>query len=123
MATGEGKTLVVTLPLYLNAMTGRNCQLVIVSDYLARRDAEWMGCIYKFVGIIVGCLQNEMGFAERKTACACNMTYGTASEFGFDYLCDNSMATSIEEQVEWEHHCLNLHGRFLLCCKCLGVRC
>ncbi|MDR2778800.1 MAG: preprotein translocase subunit SecA [Puniceicoccales bacterium] len=104
MATGEGKTLVATLPLYLNALAGRNCHLVTVNDYLARRDAEWMGYIYRFLGIGVGCLQNEMDTEERQKAYACNITYGTASEFGFDYLRDNGMATSLEEQVQREHY-------------------
>ncbi|MDR1413322.1 MAG: preprotein translocase subunit SecA [Puniceicoccales bacterium] len=104
MATGEGKTLVATLPLYLNALAGKNCQLVTVNDYLARRDAEWMGYIYNFLGISVGCLQNEMGSEERQAAYKCDITYGTASEFGFDYLRDNGMATSSEEQVQREHY-------------------
>ena len=104
MATGEGKTLVATLPLYLNALTGRNVQLVTVNDYLARRDAEWMGYLYKFFGLTVGCLQNAMGSEERKQAYSCNITYGTASEFGFDYLRDNGMATSVDEQVQREHY-------------------
>ncbi|MDR1595746.1 MAG: preprotein translocase subunit SecA [Puniceicoccales bacterium] len=104
MATGEGKTLVATLPLYLNALTGKNCQLVTVNDYLARRDAEWMGYIYKFLAISVGCLQNEMESEERQKAYNCNITYGTASEFGFDYLRDNGMAISLEEQVQKEHY-------------------
>ncbi|MDR1432980.1 MAG: preprotein translocase subunit SecA [Puniceicoccales bacterium] len=104
MATGEGKTLVATLPLYLNALTGRNCQLVTVNDYLARRDAAWMGYIYKFLGMTVGCLQNGMNSEERQSAYGCNITYGTASEFGFDYLRDNGMATSPEEQVQREHY-------------------
>ncbi|MDR1891119.1 MAG: preprotein translocase subunit SecA [Puniceicoccales bacterium] len=104
MATGEGKTLVATLPLYLNALSGKNCQLVTVNDYLASRDAEWMGYLYEFLGITVGCLQNEMDIEERQKAYACNITYGTASEFGFDYLRDNGMATSPEEQVQREHY-------------------
>ncbi|MDR1457856.1 MAG: preprotein translocase subunit SecA [Puniceicoccales bacterium] len=104
MATGEGKTLVATLPLYLNALTGKNCQLVTVNDYLARRDAEWMGYLYKLLGITVGCLQNEMDTEERQRVYGCNITYGTASEFGFDYLRDNGMATSLEEQVQRGHY-------------------
>lgn len=104
MATGEGKTLVATLPLYLNALTGKNCQLVTVNDYLARRDAEWMGYLYRFLGITVGCLQNQMGNEERKAAYNCNITYGTASEFGFDYLRDNGMAMSSDEQVQRDHY-------------------
>lgn len=104
MATGEGKTFVVTLPLYLNALTGRNCQLVTVNDYLARRDSEWMGYLYRFLGLTVGCLQNNMGPDERREVYSKNITYGTASEFGFDYLRDNGMALRKEEQVQREHY-------------------
>ncbi|MDR2981214.1 MAG: preprotein translocase subunit SecA [Puniceicoccales bacterium] len=103
MATGEGKTLVATLPLYLNALTGRNCHIVTVNDYLARRDAEWMGYLFKYLGLTVGCIQNYMQSEERKIAYGCNITYGTASEFGFDYLRDNGMASAKEEQVQKEH--------------------
>jgi preprotein translocase subunit SecA len=94
MATGEGKTLVATLPLYLNALSGRNCHCVTVNDFLARRDAEWMGHLYKFLGLTVGCIQQQMPPAERKVVYGCDITYGTASEFGFDYLRDNGMATA-----------------------------
>ncbi len=104
MATGEGKTLVATLPLYLNALSGRNCQLVTVNDYLARRDSEWMGHLFKFLGLTVGCIQNSMPPHERREAYKCNITYGTASEFGFDYLRDNGMATSLGEQVQSDHY-------------------
>ena len=104
MATGEGKTLVATLPLYLNALTGRNCQLVTVNDYLARRDSEWMGFIYKFLGLTVGCIQNSMDPATRREMYGCDITYGTASEFGFDYLRDNGMATRKEDQVQRDHY-------------------
>ncbi len=104
MATGEGKTLVATLPLYLNALTGRNCQLVTVNDYLARRDSEWMGHLFSWLGLTVGCIQNQMGNEERQKAYACDITYGTASEFGFDYLRDNGMALSAGEQVQREHY-------------------
>ena len=104
MATGEGKTLVATLPLYLNALTGRNCQLVTVNDYLARRDSEWMGHLLRYLGLTVGCIQNQMGSEERQKAYACDITYGTASEFGFDYLRDNGMALSAGEQVQREHY-------------------
>jgi len=103
MMTGEGKTLVATLPLYLNALTGRNAQLVTVNDYLARRDSEWMGFLYKFLGLTVGCIQNSMGPPERKAAYGCDITYGTASEFGFDYLRDNGMAVRAEDQVQRDH--------------------
>ena len=104
MATGEGKTLVATLPLYLNALTGRNCQLVTVNDYLARRDSEWMGHLYRWLGLTVGCIQNQMPGDDRKAAYACDITYGTASEFGFDYLRDNGMALSADEQVQRDHY-------------------
>lgn len=104
MATGEGKTLVATLPLYLNALSGRNCQLVTVNDYLVKRDSEWMGYLYQFLGLTVGYIQNGMSSAERKRAYGCNITYGTSSEFGFDYLRDNGMAMMAEEQVQREHY-------------------
>ncbi|MFZ9345122.1 MAG: preprotein translocase subunit SecA [Opitutales bacterium] len=104
MATGEGKTLVATLPLYLNALSGRNCQLVTVNDYLARRDSQWMGHLLEWLGLSVGCIQNQMSSEDRKAAYACDITYGTASEFGFDYLRDNGMALSAEEQVQRDHH-------------------
>ena len=104
MATGEGKTLVATLPLYLNALTGKNCQLVTVNDYLARRDSEWMGHLYRWLGLTVGCIQNQMPGEERKGAYGCDITYGTASEFGFDYLRDNGMALSPDEQVQRDHY-------------------
>ena len=104
MATGEGKTLVATLPLYLNALTGKNCQLVTVNDYLARRDSEWMGYLYRWLGLTVGCIQNQMPGDERKAAYGCDITYGTASEFGFDYLRDNGMALSPDEQVQRDHY-------------------
>jgi preprotein translocase subunit SecA len=103
MATGEGKTLVATLPLYLNALTGRNTQLVTVNDYLARRDSEWMGHLYKFLGVTVGCIQQQMAPDERREMYGCDITYGTASEFGFDYLRDNGMATRKEDQVQRDY--------------------
>ena len=89
MKTGEGKTLAATLPLYLNALTERGVHLVTVNDYLARRDAEWMGGIYNFLGLSVGVIVHGMDDAERKKAYACDITYGTNNEFGFDYLRDN----------------------------------
>ncbi|MBG29450.1 MAG: preprotein translocase subunit SecA [Opitutae bacterium] len=103
MATGEGKTLVSTCPLYLNALTGQNCQLVTVNDYLARRDSHWMGALFKFLGLTVGCIQNSMDPSLRREMYSCNITYGTASEFGFDYLRDNGMASTKEDQVQREH--------------------
>lgn len=104
MATGEGKTLVSTCPLYLNALTGRNCQLVTVNDYLARRDSEWMGHLFKFLGLTVGCIQNSMDPKLRREMYACNITYGTASEFGFDYLRDNGMTGRKEDRVQRDHY-------------------
>src|SRR5213083_1603502 len=89
MRTGEGKTLVATLPAYLNALTGRGVHVITVNDYLASRDAEWMGQIYRFLGLTVGCIQNDMDDFERQTAYAADITYGTNNEFGFDYLRDN----------------------------------
>ena len=104
MQTGEGKTLVATLPLYLNALSGKNVQLVTVNDYLARRDATWMGHLYKFLGLTVGCIQNSMDSEERRAQYACDITYGTNSEFGFDYLRDNGMAQHPEQVVQSGHH-------------------
>ncbi|HWA85975.1 MAG TPA: preprotein translocase subunit SecA [Opitutus sp.] len=103
MATGEGKTLVSTLPLYLNSLVGRNAQLVTVNDYLARRDSEWMGHIYNFLGVTVGCIQQQMSPSDRREMYSRDITYGTASEFGFDYLRDNGMATRKEDQVQRDH--------------------
>lgn len=104
MATGEGKTLVSTCPLYLNALSGRNCQLVTVNDYLARRDSEWMGHLFRFLGLTVGCIQNSMDPQTRREMYGCNITYGTASEFGFDYLRDNGMTSRKEDQVQRDHY-------------------
>jgi preprotein translocase subunit SecA len=89
MKTGEGKTLVATLPVYLNALGGRGSHVVTVNDYLARRDAEWMGPIYRFLGLTVGVIQHDMDHGERQRAYGCDITYGTNNEFGFDYLRDN----------------------------------
>ncbi len=100
MATGEGKTLVATLPLYLNALTGRGSHLVTVNDYLARRDAEWMGELYRFLGLTCGCVQHDQSPEVRRAQYACDITYGINSELGFDYLRDNGMATSREQQVQ-----------------------
>ena len=103
MATGEGKTLVSTLPLYLNSLNGRNTQLVTVNDYLARRDSEWMGHLYNFLGVSVGCIQQQMAPDLRREMYGRDITYGTASEFGFDYLRDNGMATRKEDPVQRDH--------------------
>src|SRR5919109_2183263 len=102
MKTGEGKTLVATMPLYLNALTDRGVHLVTVNDYLAKRDAEWMGPVYEKLGMRAAFIRNQMPFAERKEAYAADITYGTNSEFGFDYLRDN-MATSLEGTVQRSH--------------------
>jgi preprotein translocase subunit SecA len=104
MATGEGKTLVATLPLYLNALSGRGAHLVTVNDYLARRDAEWMGQLYEFLGLTVGCIQHDQPPDVRRQQYAMDITYGTNSEFGFDYLRDNGMATTREQQVQRGYH-------------------
>ncbi|MGN0852212.1 MAG: preprotein translocase subunit SecA [Kiritimatiellia bacterium] len=104
MQTGEGKTLVATLPLYLNALLGKNVQLVTVNDYLARRDATWMGHLYRYLGLTVGCIQNSMDSAQRREQYLCDITYGTNSEFGFDYLRDNGMAVEPEQVVQNGHH-------------------
>jgi len=103
MATGEGKTLVATLPMYLNALTGRGVHLVTVNDYLAQRDSEWMGEIFKFHGLSVGCILNTMSPEQRKEIYKCDITYGTNNEFGFDYLRDN-MAIDKEGQVQRGHN-------------------
>ena len=89
MKTGEGKTLVATLPAYLNALSGRGMHIVTVNDYLARRDTEWMGHIYRFLGLQMGTIVHGMSDAERQTAYGADITYGTNNEFGFDYLRDN----------------------------------
>jgi preprotein translocase subunit SecA len=99
MKTGEGKTLVATLPAYLNALTGKGVHIVTVNDYLARRDAEWMGQIHRFLGLTVGLIQQGMSPSERKFNYGCDITYGTNSEFGFDYLRDN-MATAMADVVQ-----------------------
>ena len=104
MATGEGKTLVATLPLYLNALSGNNVHLVTVNDYLARRDSQWMGMVFRYLGLTVGCIQNQMNSEERRAEYAKDITYGTNSEFGFDYLRDNGMAWRPEDQVQRGHH-------------------
>ena len=103
MRTGEGKTLVATLPSYLNGLTGRGVNVVTVNDYLAFRDAEWMGKIHQFLGMSVGCIQNDMDDVERKEAYASDITYGTNNEFGFDYLRDN-MKFDVESLVQRDHY-------------------
>ncbi|MEI8011438.1 MAG: preprotein translocase subunit SecA [Candidatus Omnitrophota bacterium] len=103
MTTGEGKTLVATLPAYLNALTGDGVHVVTVNDYLARRDRDWMSPLYMFLGMTVGCIQHDMEPAQRKEAYACDITYGTNNEFGFDYLRDN-MVMFKEEMVQRGHH-------------------
>ena len=103
MKTGEGKTLVATLAVYLNALTGKGVHVVTVNDYLAKRDAEWMGQVYKFLGLTVGCIVNELEDQERADAYAADVTYGTNNEFGFDYLRDN-MKMSKEEMVQRGHY-------------------
>jgi preprotein translocase subunit SecA len=103
MKTGEGKTLVATLPAYLNALEGKGVHVVTVNDYLARRDSEWMGKIYRFLGMTVGVIQHDLNDAERQVAYAADITYGTNNEFGFDYLRDN-MKFELAHYVQREHH-------------------
>ena len=102
MKTGEGKTFVAVQPLYLNALPGTGVHLVTVNDYLAKRDAEWTAPVYEALGTRAGFIQNMMPFAERKEAYAADVTYGTNSEFGFDYLRDN-MAPTLEATVQPDH--------------------
>ena len=104
MATGEGKTLVATLPVFLNALSGLGVHLITVNDYLARRDSEWMGYLFEWLGLTVGCIQNDQRGEIRKEQYQKDITYGTASEFGFDYLRDNGMAQSAEDQVQRNHY-------------------
>ncbi len=103
MKTGEGKTLVATLPVYLNALEGKGVHVVTVNDYLAKRDSEWMGRLYKFLGLSVGVIIHDLDDEERRAAYACDITYGTNNEFGFDYLRDN-MKFRLEQCVQREHH-------------------
>src|SRR5499433_4132547 len=102
MKTGEGKTLVATLPAYLNALEGKGVHVVTVNDYLARRDSEWMGRIYRFLGMTVGVIQHDLNDQERQVAYACDITYGTNNEFGFDYLRDN-MKFDLAQYVQRGH--------------------
>src|SRR6201998_4783642 len=103
MKTGEGKTLVAPLPVYLNALAGRGVHVVTVNDYLARRDADWMGQIYRFLGLSVGCIVHGLTDEQRKEAYAADVTYGTNNEFGFDYLRDN-MRPNVAMMVQRGHH-------------------
>ena len=103
METGEGKTLVATLPAYLNALAGKGVHVVTVNDYLARRDAEWMGRVYRFLGLTVGVIQHDLNDQQRQVAYACDITYGTNNEFGFDYLRDN-MKFEVTSMVQRGHH-------------------
>jgi preprotein translocase subunit SecA len=103
MKTGEGKTLVATMPAYLNALTGKGVHVVTVNDFLARRDSEWMGGIYRFLGLSVGLIVHGLEFADRKQSYAADITYGTNNEFGFDYLRDN-MVMRGEDMVQRELH-------------------
>ena len=106
MKTGEGKTLVATLPVYLNSLLDKGVHVVTVNDYLAKRDSEWMGKIYKFLGLSVGCLTSQTNDADRKSVYNCDVVYGTNNEFAFDYLRDN-MKLSIEEMVQREfYYCI-----------------
>ena len=103
MKTGEGKTLVATLPVYLNALSGRGVHVVTVNDYLAKRDSEWMGKLYRFLGLTVGVIVHDLDDEERRAAYAADVTYGTNNEFGFDYLRDN-MKFDIKDCVQRGHN-------------------
>src|SRR5215467_13885701 len=103
MKTGEGKTLVATLPVYLNALSGRGVHVVTVNDYLAKRDSEWMGKLYRFLGLTVGVIVHDLDDDERRAAYAADVTYGTNNEFGFDYLRDN-MKFDIRDCVQRGHN-------------------
>ena len=100
MATGEGKTLVATLPVFLNALTGLGVHVITVNDYLARRDSEWMGHVFEYLGLTIGCIQNDQRGDIRKEQYQKDITYGTASEFGFDYLRDNGLMLALHS-VTW----------------------
>ena len=103
MKTGEGKTLVATLAVYLNALAGKGVHVVTVNDYLAKRDAAWMGAIYKFLGLSVGCILHDLNDQQRREQYACDVTYGTNNEYGFDYLRDN-MKYAASEMVQRGHY-------------------
>src|SRR5881227_2179841 len=106
MKTGEGKTLVATLPAYLNALAGRGVHIVTVNDYLAQRDADWMGRIYRFLGLTVGVNLSQMSHADKQTAYAADITYGTNNEFGFDYLRDNMVFAPSERVQRGLHYAI-----------------
>ena len=110
MVTGEGKTLVATLPAYLNALEGKGVHVVTVNDYLARRDMEWMGPLYMGLGLTVGAIQSDMDVGERQKAYACDITYGTNNEFGFDYLRDN-MRPAARGDDRYPKHAQQVAGR------------
>src|SRR3546814_16811282 len=101
MKTGEGKTLVATLPVYLNALTGKGVHVVTVNDYLATRDSQWMGQVYEFLGMSVGCITHGLDDAERQEQYNCDITYGTNNEYGFDYLRD-TLTFRLEDLVQRE---------------------
>ena len=103
MKTGEGKTLVSTLPAYLNSLTGKGVHIVTVNDYLAKRDSEWMGKVFNFLGISTGCITNDLEDSQRKKNYNCDVTYATNNELGFDYLRDN-MKYELADMVQREHH-------------------
>ena len=103
MRTGEGKTLVATLAAYLNALSGKGVHVVTVNDYLASRDSRWMGEIYTYLGLTVGCIVSQMSDEDRKAAYQCDITYGTNNEYGFDYLRDN-LKFALAEMVQRDHH-------------------
>ena len=103
MKTGEGKTLVSTLPAYLNSLTGKGVHIVTVNDYLAKRDSEWMGKVFDYLGLSTGCITSGINDIERKKNYACDVTYATNNELGFDYLRDN-MKYELEEMVQRGHH-------------------
>ncbi len=110
MVTGEGKTLVATLPAYLNALGGRGVHVVTVNDYLARRDMEWMGPLYLNLGLTVGAIQSGMDSGERQKAYACDITYGTNNEFGFDYLRDNMRMAARDDDEHFPKHMQQSQG-------------
>ncbi len=103
MKTGEGKTLVATMPVFLNCLSGKGVHVITFNDYLDRRDAEWMGKIYRFLGLSVGIIEHDMDDEERRKAYSCDVTYGTNNEFGFDYLRDN-MKFEAQDRVQRGHH-------------------